>query len=250
MDNSNRIATLIDKLKEQNANGVPTAYLLITTQMLLSELTNKSAHADALIGNAVVSNPFSTNATQQSVHLEESAINQELDLEKQTTQHSRFALPKLDLPEIPFLREHGNIKFSDTIPATKEVAEDIHEPVQVNPIIPEENTELHETFPITTVHDINEKLKENKVELASLLNTTPLADLRNAVGINDRFVFIQELFNADETMYERCIKTINAYTTYGEAASWIQRELKVKLGWKENSESVLHFDQLVKRRFS
>jgi hypothetical protein len=74
--------------------------------------------------------------------------------------------------------------------------------------------------------------------------------LRKAIGINDRYVFISELFRGDETMYERSIKTINGFNVYGEAELWIKRELKLKLAWLDENETVRLFDQLVKRRFS
>jgi hypothetical protein len=51
-------------------------------------------------------------------------------------------------------------------------------------------------------------------------------------------------------MYERSIKTIDGFSIYPEAQFWIQRELKLKIGWNEDSVTVKHFDQLVKRRFS
>ena len=75
-------------------------------------------------------------------------------------------------------------------------------------------------------------------------------DLKKAIGINDRFFFINELFKGDEVMYERSIKTINGFSIYPEAEYWIRRELKLKLGWNERLDAVKQFDQLVKRRFS
>jgi hypothetical protein len=63
-------------------------------------------------------------------------------------------------------------------------------------------------------------------------------------------VFLSELFRGDETMYERSIKTINNFRIYPEAEYWIERELKVKLGWDENKEAVKVFRKLIKRRFS
>ncbi len=83
-----------------------------------------------------------------------------------------------------------------------------------------------------------------------MLKETPVKDLRKAIGINDRFLFINDLFRGDEAMYERSIKTINSFNIYAEAEYWISRELKIKLGWDNEKESVKHFDQLVKRRFS
>jgi len=68
--------------------------------------------------------------------------------------------------------------------------------------------------------------------------------------VNDKFVFISELFRGDEQMYERSIKTINTFHILAEAEYWMNRELKVKLGWNDNKETVQHFYQLVRRRFS
>jgi hypothetical protein len=96
---------------------------------------------------------------------------------------------------------------------------------------------------------LNEKLKEEKVEMGSVLQEAPIRDLKKAISINERHRFINELFRGDETMYERSIKTINSYNIYAEAEYWIQRELKLKIGWDVNSETVKIFDQLVKRRF-
>ena len=74
--------------------------------------------------------------------------------------------------------------------------------------------------------------------------------MRKAIGINDRFKFLSELFRGDDAMYERSIKTINSYAIYPEAEYWIRRELKLKLGWDDKNETVQQFDQLVRRRFS
>jgi hypothetical protein len=96
----------------------------------------------------------------------------------------------------------------------------------------------------------NEKLKSDIVDLRSALNDTPVRDLRKAIGVNDRYVFVNQLFRGDEAMYERSIKTINGFRILPEAEYWMERELKVKLGWDENRDVVRHFYQLVKRRFS
>jgi hypothetical protein len=97
---------------------------------------------------------------------------------------------------------------------------------------------------------LNDRLKQQKTELGEVLKESPIKDLRKAIGINDRFVFINDLFRGDEPMYERSIKTINSFHIFAEAEYWINRELIVKLGWDEENEIVRHFYLLVKRRFS
>lgn len=97
---------------------------------------------------------------------------------------------------------------------------------------------------------LNDKLKQDKVEIGHVVADHPIKDLKKAIGVNDRYVFINELFRGDEVMYERSLKTINAFRIFAEAEYWIERELKVKLGWEEHKETTRHFYQLIRRRFS
>jgi hypothetical protein len=98
---------------------------------------------------------------------------------------------------------------------------------------------------------INDKLKSgSSSELGSTLKGSPVKELRKAIGVNDRFVFINELFRGDEAMYERSIKTINNFRILPEAEYWMERELKIKIGWDDSRDIVQHFYQLVRRRFS
>lgn len=97
---------------------------------------------------------------------------------------------------------------------------------------------------------LNERLATTRNELADQLGAAPIKDLRKAVGLNDRFVFINELFRGDETMYDRSIKTINNFAIYAEAQYWMERELKVKLGWDNEKLVTQDFYALVRRRFA
>jgi len=120
--------------------------------------------------------------------------------------------------------------------------------------IPTLTPQHKEVYELNDVHitddSLNDKLKEEKTEIAATIKADNVNDLRRAIGINDRYRFINELFRGDEDMYERSIKTINQFTTFTEADTWIQRELKLKIGWNEQNETVKDFDQVVKRRFS
>ncbi|OIR05768.1 hypothetical protein GALL_122030 [mine drainage metagenome] len=145
-------------------------------------------------------------------------------------------------------------KLSKNIPAKKEEGSGwLFDPIETVPTLihqqPIKPAEINETIS-THKESVNDKLKEEKTELASALQSAPVRDLKKAIGLNDRYLFISELFRGDENMYERSIKTINNFSIYPEAEYWIQRELKVKLGWRENKEAVRLFDQIVRRRFS
>ncbi|MCU0376064.1 MAG: hypothetical protein MUF24_12225 [Chitinophagaceae bacterium] len=85
--------------------------------------------------------------------------------------------------------------------------------------------------------------------LSELLGATKITDLRRAISINDKFRFINGLFNGDEVFFERAVKTINSFSVLQEAQYWIQRELTIKNGWNDDDELVQQFYQLVNRRF-
>jgi hypothetical protein len=105
---------------------------------------------------------------------------------------------------------------------------------------------------VPTIDTIEVKMEpvEAKKEVAEKIALEPIKDLRGAIGINDKFQFMEELFNKDESLFESSIKTINTYKNFAEAQFWIKQNLRIKYNWVEDSTTVMAFDQLVKRRFS
>ncbi|PSL26999.1 hypothetical protein [Chitinophaga ginsengisoli] len=97
---------------------------------------------------------------------------------------------------------------------------------------------------------LNDRLKQTQTELGDRFNEIPVKDLRQAIGINDKFQFIQELFRGDVDTYERSVKTINELHSLQEAEYWIERELKIRQGWVDDNRTVRQFYNLVKKRFS
>jgi hypothetical protein len=159
---------------------------------------------------------------------EETASSSEAVHETVIEVHEEPAKPELSKQEF---------KFYDTIAET--------------PTLALKQQELNESI-ATKQESLNDKLKSvaSQKEVAHNIAEGPIKDLRKAIGINDQYLFINELFRGDQTMYERSIKTINGFNIFAEAELWIKRELKLKLAWNEKSEVTKLFDQLVSRRFA
>ncbi|MET3881012.1 hypothetical protein [Chitinophaga sp. OAE865] len=102
----------------------------------------------------------------------------------------------------------------------------------------------------STGTSLNDRLRQQQVEVAQKLGEMPINDLRQAIGINDKYQFIQELFRGDRDLYERSIKTINEFGNLREADYWIQREIKIIQGWEDDNQLVQHFYSLLRKRFS
>lgn len=76
------------------------------------------------------------------------------------------------------------------------------------------------------------------------LAVSPLHKLEAAIGLNDRFQFIRELFNNDAGLFNKTVTQIDQMQDINEAVSFLNSNFK----WKRN-ETSLKFAQLVKRRF-
>ena len=222
-----RLAELISKLKEQFEQKADSSKLLATTLLIERELMKlESAPAPVTRSSKVsVVMPASHQAYQprsEESYVEETPVyHQKQATEKQETVQKRAQAQEFsfDPLEIPTLSQQHTIK------------------------------EINEMLGIRDA-SLNDKLKEHKVEVGHVVAEHPIKDLKKAIGINDRHIFINELFRGDEVMYERSLKTINGFRIFAEAEYWIERELKVKLGWEEHKDTTRHFYQLIKRRFS
>jgi hypothetical protein len=235
------VDTLIKKLQEQFAANAPAGQLLLTVQMLQAELSHVQANA-APENNAGISVDITQNNIPAAVrHAEEKIIEvlqvDEAAIEAELEEIKRHAeaMKKMNIQNKPVIVYQP--EEEDIIPTLAH-----HIPAAA------QKKEINET--IAGGASLNDKLKQSKIDLGDSLTEAPIRDLKKAIGINDRFLYINELFRGDENMYERSIKTINSFSILPEAEYWIQRELKIKIGWNDNNETVKQFDQLVKRRFT
>jgi len=245
-----RLAQLIGKLNEQFAQNADPFQLLVTTQLIETELVQLSTATAAAkpvnTSPAAVNGKHGTNGSKVSVVMPSSNGH--------AVFHTRQVVEEINTQavvngaDVHTAVEQNNNGHQDTAQAEHSWKFD---PLKEIPTLAHQQSvkELNEAM-ASSASSLNDKLKEEVKEVAHVLNDSPVRDLRRAIGINDRFVFISELFRNDEVMYERSIKTINSFRILPEAQYWIERELKVKLGWDESKESTRHFYQLVKRRFS
>jgi len=117
---------------------------------------------------------------------------------------------------------------------------------------PEKTTQqpIHEKFRGQQA-SLNERLqeKEKSRALADKFQLTPIADLKVAIGLNERAVFIKELFKGDKEAFYRTIEQLNHFQTYQEALAYLDGNIKQEFEWDETGKTVEHFMELIYRRF-
>ena len=216
-----RIQTLINRLQEQVKQNADVSQMQMTLQLLQSELNQLQKTSARTLGTSKVSVVLPTPVAIAPVSI----------IKKEVEEEEVISVPKIKSKPKSQLDLHFDPMNEIPTFSQYKIGKEVNEAV-----------EQQESF--------NDRLKENRTELMHSLKDAPIRDLRKGIGINDRFVFISELFRGDEPMYERSIKTINSFNIYPEAEYWMNRELKIKLGWDDTRETVKHFYQLVKRRFA
>ncbi len=230
-----RVNVLINRLQEQLHAQAATDNLLITAQMLVVELQQK--HLQKTTSKVAVTMPF----IQGETYAAPVVTNTILEVPQPLDTEDFIADEEIVAKEVAVAYKQTNF-FQDafTIPTLPKVASNNQKEVY----------ELNNVMVLAEEESINTKWQDKQVEVATVLERAPIKDFRKAININDRYLFINDLFRGDEAMYERSLKTIQGFSIYPEATFWIQRELKLKLGWVEGSPAVKLFDQLVSRRFS
>lgn len=221
-----RLEQLICKLKEQSERNAPHSQMLVTVKQIEAELSHAANKPGSVYSTAKVAVVMPSSIKMAS-------------LQQEVVETKREELVITEMKEIT------------VEPKKKEQNGWIFDPMKDIPTLShqEQGKEINDVMGRNS-ESLNDRLKADIRELATSLKDSPVKDLKKAIGVNDRYVFISELFRGDEAMYERSIKTINNFRILPEAEYWMERELKLKLGWDETRESAKHFFQLVKRRFS
>ncbi|MFT3843560.1 MAG: hypothetical protein QM725_00755 [Lacibacter sp.] len=261
-----RITSLIEQLQQAVKNKADVTQLLMLSNQLQAELqalvqqkavTLGSQRVAVVLPASRVNSPVQKNVqtpaettvpqpVQPSEKITEVLQVNEAEIEAELEEIRQ----KAEFAKKMQAQQHQN-KSALLFEEEPEIPTLIHQPNYKEPEKPVEAKEVNEVVAPGTQLSINDQLGESKAELAHKLSeSSHIRDLKKAIGINDRYVFINELFRGDEAMYERSIKTINSFSIYPEAQYWIERELKIKLGWLNDNAAVQEFYALVKRRFS
>ncbi len=272
-----RVETLCEKLQNQIKQRATVEEMLLTVQMIQSELMHIQSSNQQIMqvpGVAIqlpnlheemnltseVKEVLSLDIDDEEIAAELEQIKKNAETKNSISANNRPRFRFDPVEDTPTLMHQTPVVLttdplivpeihSEPDPITEQEPEDVSVKETPSVIEPLPLKEVHEVILFDESDSLNEILNENKEELSETLQNSPIKDLKKAIGINDRFLYINELFQGDETIFERSIKTINGFSIYPEAEYWIRRELKTKLGWDLQSETVKEFDALVKRRF-
>lgn len=157
--------------------------------------------------------------------------------------------------------EHFAAIQRDTEPARPE---EIVVPQPDDEIAPIETEEENEPEAMTFVNDfereeneyeidatetLGEKLQHEDNTLAAKLQHNSVNALKSAIGMNDKFLFVNELFGGSMEKYNRSIENLDDLQTLNGTLIYLN-ELKVELQWNSSNEAYQKLVSLIHNKFN
>jgi len=168
----------------------------------------------------------------------------------------------------------------------EEVAEDIAEeikeepapmpePVKPTPVVPEVKAE--EVIPVEQpkaplmevvkpvvkndeivkekeeVLTINQRISAQKAAATTITEQAGaqgIANLKQAITLNDKLLYIKDLFNGYSLAYSEAIEILNRFNSFEEANRFLTKNYTVKNNWDSKPDTANKFFELLKRRYA
>lgn len=110
--------------------------------------------------------------------------------------------------------------------------------------------EVAQNEKITTEADVLFATEEAK-DLSGKLRTSPIDDLSRAMGINERFLTINELFHGDHAAFDEVLRRLNDLPDFSSARKYLEQEIIPRYNWLDakSQKKAGVFIQLIRRRY-
>lgn len=128
-----------------------------------------------------------------------------------------------------------------------EIEENLPEQLKENSLPPQTTYDL---FSGSSENALAEKFQSiEEQSLADKMLHSSITNIREAIGINEKFLFINELFNGDLSRYNKILDDINELTTKKGVDTYLL-ELKIQFQWADENDAYIKLRELLDRKFS
>lgn len=101
-----------------------------------------------------------------------------------------------------------------------------------------------------TLHDYLSEQSPQSTTLADIQRKNKIGSIREHIGVNQRYMFIRELFGNDPQEYQQAISELDKRESYVEAFNFLRHEFAQKYRWKMDSEEVVELLEIVSKRYN
>jgi hypothetical protein len=115
-----------------------------------------------------------------------------------------------------------------------------------------DNLQPKEPEPVLT---LNQRLSAQKKDIKPVPTAPaeviePLADIKTAITLNDKLLFVKDLFKGYNLAYTEAIEIVNRFSSFEEADRFLKNNYVTKNNWEGKKETSDKFYALLKRRYA
>jgi len=244
----------------------------------LEQLVHNSSTAKTNKIPEIIPPTIETNVAEPSVIEEDVVVNgieaetkkaiienkpkaEKLEIIEEDVTIEEIVIPKTVTPileEIPVIEPELIPELVKITPPP--VEEKVQEPILADIVEPDKNdiVELDKSQPQQTTYDLFSGNSDNVVaekyhakeeqSIGDKMQKSQILNIREAIGINEKFLFINELFNGDLGRYNKILDDINDLATKQGVDTYLF-ELKIQFQWADDSEAYVKLKELLERKF-
>lgn len=104
---------------------------------------------------------------------------------------------------------------------------------------------------------INELIQQQKMAgknitqqfRTSTSSSDKVLDIKTAISLNDKLLFIKDLFNGYSLAYSEAIELLNRFDNFAEADAFLQSNYALKNGWADKPQTVEKLYAILRKKF-
>lgn len=213
-------------------------------KLLLQLLHNKTKEIQNLLDH-FKNNPDDLNKGLNLLSDRIESLSKEFEFMKDGFSKVNSSIPKEEKVELPSTESNVSEMIHHEVKQEK-ITEVIKETVEIKAEALITASENSANEKIDTEEILNDQLQNRSTKvIGEKLINNKLSDIQTAIGINDRFLFIRELFENNTEAYNSSIKFINETSNI----SVIEEHFKHNTNWDFENPTVIQFMELTKRKF-
>eukprot|EP01037_Dinobryon_pediforme_P003797 gene3797-3844_t len=193
---------------------------------------------------------LSTNDFSESapvVYQEPETIRHELILdesdnwedEEEEAEHEQASIREEETEEI------NDIPVVASEPDLFALTEDVA-PISESPV----NKPAEEPSILTFNQRMSAKLADKINARAEQTTIKPISDIKLAITLNDKLLYVKDLFNGYNLAYSEAIEILNRFSTFEEAQRFLKTNYVTKNNWESKPATTEKFYALLKRRYA
>jgi len=103
---------------------------------------------------------------------------------------------------------------------------------------------------ITRNQKISAQMGDKPISKTDQASIKPISDIKLAITLNDKLMYVKDLFNGYNLAYSEAIEILNRFSTFEEAQRFLKTNYVTKNNWEGKAATAEKFYALLRRRYA